>query len=634
VISLHTVLKELEDETNNPDSILNRTGAGKKKELGILIKNCTGVLQQLNQLLIKYNSLGTSTKRTWDRLRWGKENLQEIRENVLTHTSSLALFLTTLGTGSLGRIEKKLDQLIEDVRAGRKQETVVTLALEADDADEADAHWSALKEELVDDGFSKLEVESHKHWIKAKLAELLEGGVLEEQPAIAENRIENGLTSLAPKPRSSSVSSNQSIASSSNSKPSRYQATVEDDDEEDEEKGRETYKAFRQTKVREAPEDEKFELAPQYREKRGRENRDIAPEDSISQIGVEDPLSQKHVNNRAVKGPMESKWDTSLENATRYIRAAHKKPGHDDNQNLPASVPATPRPSLQTNFRSETEYLRAKEPPETQNRRSKSVHREQYEPTRYRNASPRHPVHHAVPHTNEDGGIINEDRRDSFSDEDDSPRSSSTIRERYPVLRQRRSKSPYESDPEEEYWSRSPPGRSGIYERPRQPGHNNDRNARIEIRVENRRVEFDDDLPSQPPFRGRDDPAENSRRSAPQKVENDIPPKKLEEKAKIVKKPLPLTLEELFHGCSKRMRTTALPGESVLTNEEKLPKFVIKPGVRKGKPYIFPKFWGSNAPVPTDVHFIVEEVSKYKYSQLSPITPRKRVGFMLCLLGN
>jgi hypothetical protein len=47
---LHTAIKELQDEIENPDSILNRTDAGKKVELGVLVKNCSGALEQLNQL--------------------------------------------------------------------------------------------------------------------------------------------------------------------------------------------------------------------------------------------------------------------------------------------------------------------------------------------------------------------------------------------------------------------------------------------------------------------------------------------------------------------------------------------------------------------------------------------------------
>lgn len=109
MLGLHTAIKEVEDEIANEDSILNRTGSGKKKESAILLRNCLGVLQKLQKLLQKYESLGTKSKRTWDRVRFGMEDIGELRESIMTHTSLLSIFLTTLGTGSLGRIEKKLD---------------------------------------------------------------------------------------------------------------------------------------------------------------------------------------------------------------------------------------------------------------------------------------------------------------------------------------------------------------------------------------------------------------------------------------------------------------------------------------------------------------------------------------------
>jgi DnaJ family protein B protein 4 len=241
VISLHTALKELEDEIENPDSIFNRTGAGKRKELGILVQNCKGVLQQLNKLLTKYKSLGTGSKRAWDRLRWGTENLAEIREKIMSHTSSLTLFLTTLGTGSLGRIEKKLDQLIQDVRAGRREETVFTMA--KDDEDEAERQWDLWKRELVDDdGFTKVELEGHKHWIKARLIELIEAGGLHEEH-FPEN--ESASDSVVPDTSKDEISVNgnisQNLKKADNSGPStklpNLQPTVEDveDDIEDNE---------------------------------------------------------------------------------------------------------------------------------------------------------------------------------------------------------------------------------------------------------------------------------------------------------------------------------------------------------------------------------------------------------------
>jgi ElaB/YqjD/DUF883 family membrane-anchored ribosome-binding protein len=78
-MSLHTAIKELQDEVENLDSILNRSRASKKQKLAELVQNCNKVLQKLNNLLIKYKSLGMKSERTWDRLKWGTGNMTDIR---------------------------------------------------------------------------------------------------------------------------------------------------------------------------------------------------------------------------------------------------------------------------------------------------------------------------------------------------------------------------------------------------------------------------------------------------------------------------------------------------------------------------------------------------------------------------
>jgi hypothetical protein len=233
VISLYTAIKELQDEAENSDSIFNRSGAGKKKKLAVLVQNCNAVLQQLNNLLIKYKSLGTKSKRTWDRLKWGTENLAEIREKIMSHTSSLTLFLMTLSAGSLGRIEKKLDQLIEDVRAGKREETVLTMA--DNDYDDAEIQWDLWKREMLDDGFTKVELEGHKDWIKARLMELIESGGLHEEPLLEKaGTSKPSLTSSSRKAalEKSNVShlSNNPKSGAASAKRAAFQAKVGDAD--------------------------------------------------------------------------------------------------------------------------------------------------------------------------------------------------------------------------------------------------------------------------------------------------------------------------------------------------------------------------------------------------------------------
>lgn len=270
------------------------------------MQNCNGVLQQLSKLLIKYKSLGTASKKAWDRLRFGTENLQEIREKIMNHTSSLTLFLTTLGTGSLGRIEKKLDQLIEDVRAGRREDTVLTMA--DNDEDEAEAQWDMWKSELVDEGFTKVELEGHKQWIKAKLLELIESGVLHEQPPPERGGSSKASSHAVPSasqpstPDNASASQSQpniytkrSDLSASPKKQSSFQATVEDVD--DKETGIEGNEKTIETEARSGSmncvaQDANHEVedevddASEYSEASNGTDDTFLPTDSISNVGI------------------------------------------------------------------------------------------------------------------------------------------------------------------------------------------------------------------------------------------------------------------------------------------------------------------------------------------------------------
>jgi Hsp70 protein len=179
ILSIHTALRELEDEAQNEDSILNRAGKGRQKELNNIVENCTEVLHQLESLVTRYRSLGTSQKKVWDRIKFGDQGIQVIRNKLVLHTSTLTLFLTSLGTGSLGRIEKKLDDIAADIRAGNHEPSVMT-AINDDEGSSQTEAWSFLSRELATD-FSFQEIEAFKGEIKEYIRQLMENGALDEQ---------------------------------------------------------------------------------------------------------------------------------------------------------------------------------------------------------------------------------------------------------------------------------------------------------------------------------------------------------------------------------------------------------------------------------------------------------------------
>jgi hypothetical protein len=89
VASLHVVLKETEEYVSERGASL---GSDREAQLMVLEKECRGVLQDLETLLLRYESLGTQTQRTWDRMRWGSEDISAARQRLSTCTSLLTSF--------------------------------------------------------------------------------------------------------------------------------------------------------------------------------------------------------------------------------------------------------------------------------------------------------------------------------------------------------------------------------------------------------------------------------------------------------------------------------------------------------------------------------------------------------------
>jgi hypothetical protein len=66
VLSLHVVLKEVEELLSDQN-----LPALKLDGLTIITNGYQDVLRDLEALTKKYESLGSKSKRTWDRVRWG-----------------------------------------------------------------------------------------------------------------------------------------------------------------------------------------------------------------------------------------------------------------------------------------------------------------------------------------------------------------------------------------------------------------------------------------------------------------------------------------------------------------------------------------------------------------------------------
>ena len=149
------------------------------ERLNTIKEGCEKVLLDLQNLVKKYESLGTQSKRTWDRMRWGNEDVTEIRARLTSNISLLTVFIST----SQFSVETKLDKFIEEFRQGKKETSIVSLqtvdSLSADDR----AVWRTIRKELEEIGISVAAFDANRNFIFDWFMRAVEAGAFEEQNA-------------------------------------------------------------------------------------------------------------------------------------------------------------------------------------------------------------------------------------------------------------------------------------------------------------------------------------------------------------------------------------------------------------------------------------------------------------------
>lgn len=174
VLSLHAVLKLLQDASEDSQSLVNRAADSRKLEVSKILRICRRILDAIDSLVTKYHSLGTDKERKWHLLRHGN-TLDPLRRKLMHAVSNLNLFLNTLETTSLARIESLMERLLQEVRAGRRTPSVLSSVI-----DNAAVGWPQLKTELVGIGVPKADIEMFREPIQEWIREADEDGILEE----------------------------------------------------------------------------------------------------------------------------------------------------------------------------------------------------------------------------------------------------------------------------------------------------------------------------------------------------------------------------------------------------------------------------------------------------------------------
>ena len=87
VASFHIVLKETEELLSKQTPSLEQ-----EARLEVLKKGSENVLEDLDKLLVKYESLATTSQRTWDRMGFGNQDITALRSRLISQTTLLDAF--------------------------------------------------------------------------------------------------------------------------------------------------------------------------------------------------------------------------------------------------------------------------------------------------------------------------------------------------------------------------------------------------------------------------------------------------------------------------------------------------------------------------------------------------------------
>ncbi|KAL8838999.1 MAG: hypothetical protein Q9170_001929 [Blastenia crenularia] len=211
--SLHTVLQRLEQEVSRPESLLNSPGDTSNEDVERIVSSCQKPLSLLDRVVEKYSLLSQeerNAKKLWLQVRFGNgevANLRNIRDKLSSHTSALTLYLNLVSTGSIGRIEKQMEDAggtLKDVKkavnnltarliVGSHNEGSILTSRTNDDR----VVWKEFRRGLLKEGFNSSFLHKHKTLIQAYLRELADRGVLDNVEPLDEFTLDHSPTSDA-----------------------------------------------------------------------------------------------------------------------------------------------------------------------------------------------------------------------------------------------------------------------------------------------------------------------------------------------------------------------------------------------------------------------------------------------------
>jgi hypothetical protein len=126
VRNLHSVLRNVRDEAEIPDSALFQADSTTASNLKTTTDGCREALEGVEALLAKYHGLAedglevSGAKKFWHRWKFGNEldEVVKFRWKIMSYTSTMAVLMDSINLGATNRVEKTAGRVEDKVEAG------------------------------------------------------------------------------------------------------------------------------------------------------------------------------------------------------------------------------------------------------------------------------------------------------------------------------------------------------------------------------------------------------------------------------------------------------------------------------------------------------------------------------------
>ncbi|KAF2182262.1 hypothetical protein K469DRAFT_587173 [Zopfia rhizophila CBS 207.26] len=181
---LQTLLMRVEAETEAPNSLFAHN-PDDLKGWRTLYKGCRSLVAELEEILNKYKSLGTSRRRNWDRIRMNHKNLDSLSRQLVKQIACLSAFVSVLGISSQARVEnevfpkllQRMDYIAAQIRNGSASSSTALTTYDNDDK----AVWREFRRDMISAGIRSGDIHKYSAALRTYLARLQREGLLDEE---------------------------------------------------------------------------------------------------------------------------------------------------------------------------------------------------------------------------------------------------------------------------------------------------------------------------------------------------------------------------------------------------------------------------------------------------------------------